>query len=85
MRLAALLMDLRPGKAEFMNNSGLDPETCGLKKHRKQPGPEAPDPARHGVWGFSRGSLVDGVRDTVEHFRGAVAAGRIDVERALEA
>ncbi len=29
-------------------------------------------------------SLVDGVRDTVEHFRGAVAAGRIDVERALE-
>ena len=30
-------------------------------------------------------SLVDGVRDTVEHFRGAVAAGRIDVERALEA
>ena len=29
-------------------------------------------------------SLLDGVRDTVEHFRGAVAAGRIDLERALE-
>ena len=35
------------------------------------------------IEGIAWRPLVDGVRDTVEFFRAAVAAGRIDVERAL--
>jgi len=55
VRLAALLMDLRPGKAEFVNNSGLGPETCGLENHQEQPCPEAPNSRQAWAVGFFQG------------------------------